>query len=127
MQDEIFKYAIPVYNINFLNNPANCGNIDLVIDSDIFLEVLFLRLRGESIKFATFQKKLQNLKEKELISDIEYLESNETLIESNSTLLSDKKAELEDIRKIKLEGECVRSRLQWLKEGEKTFKILRQS
>ena len=57
------------------------------------------------------------LKEKELISDIEYLESNETLVESNSILISDKKAELEDIRKIKLEGECVRSRLQWLKEG----------
>ena len=36
IQDEIFKYAIPVYNINFLNNPANYGNID------IFLEVLFL-------------------------------------------------------------------------------------
>ena len=124
IQDEIFKYAIPVYNINFFNNPANYGNIDLVIDSDIFLEVLFLRLRGESIKFATFQKKLQNLKEKELISDIEYLESNETLIESNSTLLSDKKAELEDIRKIKLEGERVRSRLQWLKEGKKASKFL---
>ena len=124
IQDEIFKYAIPVYNINFLNNPANYGNIDLIIDSDIFLEVLFLRLRGESIKFATFQKKLQNLKEKELINDIEYLESNETLIESNSTLLSDKKAELEDIRKIKLEGERVRARLQWLKEGEKPSKFL---
>ena len=124
IQDEIFKYAIPVYNINFLNNPANYGNIDLVIDSDIFLEVLFLRLRGESIKFATFQKKLQNLKEKELINDIEYLESNETLIGSNSTLLSDKKAELEDIRKIKLEGEHVRARLQWLKEGEKPSKFL---
>ena len=119
IQDEIFKCAIPgpVYNINFLTNPANYGNIDLVIDSDIYLEVLFLKLRDESIKFANFQKKLQNLKEKELISDIEYLESNETLIESNSTLLSDKKAELEDIRKIKLEGEHVRSRLQWLKEG----------
>ena len=51
IQDEIFKYAIPVHNINFLNNPVNYGNIDLVIDSDIFLEVLFLRLRGESIKF----------------------------------------------------------------------------
>ena len=64
------------------------------------------------------------MKEKELISDIEYLESNETLIESNSTLLSDKKAKLEDIKKIKLEGECVTSRLQWLKEGEKPSKFL---
>ena len=65
IQDKIFKYAIPVYNMNFLSNPANYGNIDLVIDSDIFLELLFLRLRGKSVKFASFQKKLQNLKEKE--------------------------------------------------------------
>ena len=57
IQDKIFKHAIPVYNMNFLTNPANYGNIDLVIDSDIFLEVLFLRgenFRGESIKIASF-------------------------------------------------------------------------
>ena len=57
IQDKIFIYAIPVYNMNFLSNPANYNNIDLGKDSDIFLEVLFLKLRGESIKFASFRKK----------------------------------------------------------------------
>ena len=59
------------------------------------------------------------MKEKELISDIEYLESNETLRYIQHHYLTKK-----DIRKIKLEGERVRSRLQWLKEGEKPTKFI---
>ena len=37
-------------------------------------------------------------------------------------MLLDKKAELESIRSKKLEGQLVRSRLQWLKDGEKPSK-----
>ena len=69
--------------------------------------------------------KKQNIsKEKELIKDIEYLERNIECQPHNLNLLSDKKADLEKLRESKNKGEQVRSRIQWLSEGEnpsKTF------
>ena len=56
-----------------------------------------------------------------MIKDIETLELSDMI--QNSQLLLDKKAELEALRQQKLKGEMVRSRLQWLKEGEKPTKF----
>ena len=47
----------------------------LTIEPDIFLEVLLLRIRGETIKYAALIKKLQSKLEKTLISEIEKLEA----------------------------------------------------
>ena len=44
------------------------------IDNENFLEVLNFRIRGETIKFASYMKKQTDIKEKELLKDIEYLE-----------------------------------------------------
>ena len=54
--EEIEKYAIPVYSLDFLRN--NFSDIKMSIEDDIFLEMLLLRIRGESIKFASHEKKL---------------------------------------------------------------------
>ena len=75
---EILKYAIPVYQLEFLQ--GNYQNISFTIDDDYFLEMLLLRMRRETIKFATFLKKKEFKTEKELIKDIEQLESNFALI-----------------------------------------------
>ena len=65
----------------------------------------------------------QNIsKEKELIKDIEYLERNIEYQPHNLNLLSDKEADLEKLRESKIKGEQVRSRIQWLSEGEKPSK-----
>ena len=61
-------------------------------------------------------------REGELKKDIEYLESNQELLRTQEQLLYDKKLELENLREIKTKGEMVRSRLQWLSEGEKPSK-----
>ena len=53
IQEEKINYALPVYDLDFLK--AN-DNIKMSIDSDQFLEVLFLRIQGETIKFATNKK-----------------------------------------------------------------------
>ena len=106
--------ALPVYHINFLL--GNYKNLVFTIDDDLFLELLFLRIRGETIKFSSSQKKQDNLKEKKLLQDIEHLEITNT---KNLQLLSDKKTELEDIRNVRLQGQIVRSRMKWLVEGEK--------
>ena len=89
IEEEILKYALPVYNLKFLKNID--GNVQFKIDSDLFLELLFLRIRGETIKFASMLKKKTNLKEKQLINDIESIESNEVLKNTNYDLLIDKK------------------------------------
>ena len=54
IQEEVMKHALPVYDINFLQN--NNGDIHFKIDNDLFLELLFLRIRGESVKFASVLK-----------------------------------------------------------------------
>ena len=118
--EEIIKYAIPVYNNEFIANYCNYGYITLTIDWDIFLELLIMCIRGETIKFSSILKK-KNLKEEELIKDIEHLESTFS-VDTHLDLLEDKKVELEQIRKLKLKGELVISRIQWLIEGEKPSK-----
>ena len=118
--EEIQKYAIPVYNLDFLRN--RFSDIEMTIDDDTFLEMLLLRIRGETIKFASYEKKKKMHQESRLIKDIETLESSEILQASNMELLNDKRQELQKLRDIKMKGELVRSRQQWLKDGEKPSK-----
>ena len=119
--EEIIKYAILVYNNEFVANYCNYGYITLTIDWDIFLELLIMRIWGKTIKCSSILKKKTNLKEEELIKDIEHLESTFS-VDTHLDLLEYKKVELEQIRKLKLKGELVRSRIQWLIEGEKPSK-----
>ena len=122
IEEEKLKYAIPVYELNYLKNTFT--NIAMVIDNDLFLEMLLLSIRGETIKFSTAQRKNLSKVENQLISDIETLEAQEPNCTANSALLLDKRAELESIRSKKLKGQVVRSRLQWLQDGEKPSKYL---
>ena len=96
----------------------------MIIGRDLFLEVLLLRIRGETIKFTTELKRTNSKVEKQLIADIETLESQDPDSGLNSTLLQDKKAELKLIRSNKISGQMIRSRLNWLQQGEKPSKYL---
>ena len=73
IKEEYHNYAIPVYSIDYLNTLAN--DIKLKIDYDLFLEVLLLRIRGEAIKYGSNKTRLKNRQQKELILEIEQLES----------------------------------------------------
>ena len=120
ISDEILKYAIPIYSFDFIEKHPEA--LAFTIDDDLLLEVLFLRIRGETIKFASALKKRNNERERELEKDIEYIEMSPNLLKSNEKTLKDKKLELENLREIKVKGELVRSRLQWLTEGERPSK-----
>ena len=120
IKEEVAKYAVPVYSSDYIGNSPD--NISFTIEDELFLEVLFLRIRGETIKFASQIKKEVNRNEKELLNDIETLESNDNLQNFNSLLL-DKKKQLQKIRENKIKGQQIRSKLQWLKEGEKPTKF----
>ena len=121
INDEREKYAVPVYNLDELTNIPD-KNLQLIISDQDFLQILLVRLRGESVKYSTYLKKKSSETEKKLIKEIAELEISETL-SMNFDLLNDKKTELEEIREIKLKGHMIRSRIQWIDEGEKPTKF----
>ena len=106
INEEKVKYALPIYQLNYIEDTSSNEYLQFVIDEDTFLELLFLRIRGETIKFSSVLKKNNNSMEKALKEDIEYLETHSTY---NDQILNDKKQELQNIREHKLKGEFVRS------------------
>jgi hypothetical protein len=55
------------------------------------------------------------------LKDIDTLECN--VNQAYIQLSENKKQDLENIRKEKIKGKIIRSRVQWIEEGEKTYKI----
>ena len=64
------QYAIPIYRLD---------NIDKISDK-MFLEMLLLNIRGNTIRFSSRVKKLCNEQEKKLCEEIENLENQERKI-----------------------------------------------
>ena len=89
------------------------------IDYSLLLEVLLLRLRGETIKYSANKKKKRSKREEQLIKEIEEIEAN-NIIDFN---LENKKNELELLRENKMSRIRIRSRANWLKDGEKAPKF----
>ena len=116
IKDETVKYAAKVYNMEKIDQ-----NIHLTIGDRLFLETLLLEMRGTTIQYSTRLKKEQTNEEQKLIGEIEQLESQEN---DNLTALTEKKDKLEFLRNEKLNGVLVRSRVNWLKNGEKPSKYL---
>jgi exonuclease III len=114
------QYIIPVYNIENIGSiPDN--EINFQINDQLFLEVLLMEIRGQSISYSTYLKKHKNNREKELktvIKDLEDMEDTRNTEDSNSTL-EELKKELEDIRIEKLKGALIRSKAKWIDESEK--------
>ena len=116
IRDEYVKYSPPVYTLNYIS-VESFADIDLKIDSENFLEAMLLRLRGETIKYASIANKKTHNLEKKLKAEIEYLESEND--SSKFDIIEMKRTELEEIRTERMKGQWVRSRSQWNIEGEK--------
>ena len=116
IREEYKRYAIPLYQHEFLEK-GSYQDIQLTIPQDLFLETILLRIRGESIKYGAFKKRSNSNFEKLLLSEIEKLESgnNTTDIE----MLELKRQELVEYRQQEMKGHMIRSRTQWVTEGEK--------
>ena len=87
----------------------------------MFLEMLLLNIRGNSIRFSSRAKRQQNDQEKELQEEIANLESRED--EENFGLINTKKEKLQEIRDSKLQGFMIRSRVQDILLNEKPTKF----
>ena len=116
---EKINYAVPVYNPISINSLSD-ESINFTITDSQFLEVLLLQIRGETMKFSATLKKNTCQKEKTLLKEIEFLENKVNV--DNQSELEGKKKELENIRSEKLKGHMIRSRANWLVEGEKPSK-----
>ena len=114
------QYSALVYDSNNIHNVDN-ENLQLLIDDQLFFEVLLMEIRGKTISYASYKKKERNRYEKRLTEEITYLETN--LNEINVHSLEEKKAELENIRNKTVDGIIVRSKAHNIEEGEKNSKF----
>ena len=118
IQEEKLKYADPVYSLHHLQT-ASDEDIKFTINSNNFLEMLLLRIRGETIKYATYHKRQDNELENRLKSEIEALENNSTDTPTSLKALDSKKVELQMVRQKAITGSVIRARAQWINEEEK--------
>lgn len=111
---------LPVYNISQAENiPDN--EIQFVINDQLFLEVLLMELRGQSISYASYKNKQKNNREKQLIQEIGEMEG--CINESNMEKLETLKTELFEIRQEKLKGHIIRYKSEYIDKGEKPIKF----
>ena len=124
------KYVAEIKNVinevktRYVDNeqaPENIENNDIqfTINDQLFFETLLMEIRGKTIAYASYKKKTSDQRENQLIKEINKLEEKEYL---NKNDLLIKKTELEELRKIKLEGLKIRSKAIWVDQGEKPTK-----
>ena len=119
IDEEKQKYSVPVYNLDHIEKIPD-SLVTFTISDDQFIEMVLLRIRGETIKFASFQKRKKAEQENKLVKEIADLESK--LGHDNLVIMEEKKVELEKLRERSIQGNIIRSRAQWLNEGEKPSK-----
>ena len=79
------KYAVPVYNMQCINTALE-EELQITISETLFLEMLFLRIRGETLRYSSTKKKLEVSHESELLSDIEKLQNKEDRADSQKKI-----------------------------------------
>ena len=110
------KKQYVIYDIDRIEDMNN-EDLNFNIDSHLFLETMLMEIRGKTISYSSYKKKVKEKQEKDLRNEILILE--EKVDEGSMQILENKKCELENIRKEKIKGKIIRSRIQWVEEGEK--------
>ena len=96
--------------------------IQLTISDQLFLDVLIMEIRSKTISYSINKKREESNKEQQLEIEIETLEKVSPLGENEIKLIEQKQAELQKMRKTKMDGIITRSRARWVSEGEKINK-----
>ena len=114
IRDNIRRYASLDQN---LENP----DILLTITDQLFWETLKMKFRQATIPYSGKKKREAQEREGKLIKEIELL--NTSLLSTTNIeqfeKLKNLNFDLENIRKDKIKGMILRSKIQWLEEGEK--------
>jgi hypothetical protein len=120
IEDVKKQYAIPVYNFETIESVPN-EDIQFVINDQLFLETLLMEIRGKSISYGSYKKKASNEREIQIKKDIEILENSETI--QNNEKLEQLRNELNIIQENKFQGYILRSKVDWVIDGEKPSKL----
>ena len=115
----MYRLYRKVYNSEQIENIPD-SEIQFTINDQLFLEVLLMELRGQSMSYASFKHKERNKVEQTLIENIRSIENN--LEDNKIENLENLKTQLNDIRHEKLKGHVIRSRAKHIDQGEKPTK-----
>ncbi|KAK6172819.1 hypothetical protein SNE40_016401 [Patella caerulea] len=115
------QYAIPVYKINAIHNIDN-KDIQFIINDEEFLDILLMEIRAKSMSYSIDKSKDQQKIEVNLIQAITTLEQKTNLSIEQTNSLEIKQKQLSEIRNTKMWGNLIRSRAQWVEQGEKPSK-----
>ena len=110
-------YCIPIYNLENINN-INNEDLVLTIRYQLFLDLLLMKIRLKTISFSSNLHRLEKERYQYITNKIMILEDriDEVGIKEELEILNN---ELLEIRTKKIEGMNIRSRTNWLKEGER--------
>ena len=114
------QYALPIYNMENIDNIPN-EEIQFTVNDQLFLDTLLMEIRGKTISYSSYKKKETDNREKEIIKEIDKIEKS--LNSDNIINLNILKEELLLLRKKKMDGHFIRSRAQFIEEGEKPSKF----
>ena len=110
----------------------HASELDLIIDDQLFFEMLLLEIRGQSISYSVNCKKNRLDNERVLIEKVKELEcellksqneaNNANKITNILSALKECNQELENLRNQQLNGTLIRSKARCIEEGEKPTK-----
>lgn len=113
------QYAVLPYDREKINYIAN-EELQLVINPQLFLEMILLNLRSVSISYSSALKRQNNDRANVLEQKIEALENEDPIRHFED--INEAKSELVDLREKRLRGSLVRAKAKWVEEGEKPSK-----
>lgn len=109
------QYAVPLYTSDEVEES---NDIALVIDDQLFFEVLLCKIRGLTISYGARKKRERDRREEALLLKMQILEGLFGEGESYRQRLVCAQQELSDLRRIKLAGAAQRACVRWVQEGE---------
>ena len=118
IENVIEEYAVILYLREALTNMPK-SDLQFTISDQLFLDTLLMKIRAQTISYASMKKKLATKKEKDLERTICTLESKRLLTETEQVELENSRAELVALRGKKMEGVLIRSKARWIADGEK--------
>ena len=109
----IEQYASPHYDKASISGIAK-SDLELTVSDKVFLDFLLMKIRSQTISYATMIRMKKREKRESLLRDIKLFKEKESKTEKNKELVS--------LRKKTMEGVLLRSKARWVAEGEKIWK-----
>jgi exonuclease III len=115
------QYAALVYSRDKIKHiPSNL--LVFMISDQLFLDVLLMEIRKETMDYSSKKKKETLKLEKNLEQEIQRLDNKLNKTEDDFVQIQEKKQTLIDLRKNKIQGIIIRSKARYAAEGEQVSK-----